>query len=63
MSRLTAGMYGCPLCDEPPPHSHQLPPIFNSRYYCPDGKEHAWQPRRWRKPICSRCCRIREKAS
>ena len=53
--KLRPGRYGCPLCDEPPPHDHQLPVILNSRYYCPDGGKHSWQPRRWRRPVCLRC--------
>jgi hypothetical protein len=47
------GMYGCPLCNEPPPHSHDLGTILNARYYCPDavetgqyeyGPRHQWGP-------------------
>lgn len=56
----TTGKYGCILCDQPPPHSHQLQVILNSRYYCPDGEEHAWVTRRFwlwfrRASQCARC--------
>lgn len=53
--RLTPGLFGCPLCDQPPPHSHNLGTILNSLYYCADGSRHEWRPRRWRKPVCTRC--------
>lgn len=62
---LRPGLHDCPLCDEPPPHSHQLPPIFNGRYYCPDGTRHVREPRRWwqRRPRCNNCgqSQLREK--
>jgi hypothetical protein len=34
---LVPGRYGCPLCDDPPPHSHDLGVILNAKYFCPDG--------------------------
>jgi hypothetical protein len=54
---VTQGRYGCPLCDEPPPHEHDLGVIMNARYYCPDNAEHAWSPpSRWLKRAhCTRC--------
>lgn len=60
MTGRRLGRYGCVLCDEPPPHSHQLPVILNARYYCPDGQKHRWQPRRWRRPRCLRCGTLKE---
>lgn len=55
MTRMP-GLFGCPLCNEPPPHEHRLPTILNSLYYCADGSEHEWGPaRRWGRPRCTRC--------
>jgi hypothetical protein len=57
VSGLAGGRYGCPLCNEPPPHEHDLGTILNARYYCPDGTEHQWgPPSRWFKRVrCTRC--------
>ena len=54
---MRRGLHGCPLCDEPPPHSHELGTIYNARYYCPDAVKHEWgEPSRWLKRVyCSRC--------
>ena len=51
------GRYGCVLCDEKPPHSHDLGVILNSLYFCPDGERHIFRPRRWRqrRRRCQRC--------
>lgn len=51
------GLYGCLLCDEPPPHEHDLGVILNARYYCPDTAKHQWSPpSRWLKRVhCTRC--------
>ena len=66
MTGLAGGRYGCPMCNEPPPHSHDLGTILNARYYCPDavetgqyeyGPRHQWgAPSRWLKRVhCTRC--------
>jgi len=54
---LSGGRYGCPLCDEPPPHEHHLATILNSLYYCPDSSRHQWgTPSRWlRRVYCTNC--------
>lgn len=58
-------MYGCPLCDDPPPHSHDLGVILNARYFCADGSSHQWgPPSRWlKRQRCIRCQKWREKES
>jgi hypothetical protein len=58
MGDLRRGLYGCPLCNEPPPHGHDLGVVLNAKYYCPDGIRHEWVNRRWRRPGCRRCGRV-----